>query len=79
MKAPNHIVGGYVFTGLVSSLLGWNIFTDPVLLGVTFLGSLMPDIDHPRSLLGRSFFPISKVINRRFGHRTITHLSLIHI
>ena len=73
MKAPNHIVGGYVFTGLVSSLLGWNIFTDPVLLGVTFLGSLLPDVDHPKSLIGRTFFPISKVINRRYGHRTITH------
>lgn len=73
MKAPNHIVGGYVFTGLVSSLLGWNVFESVGLLIITFIGVLIPDVDHPKSLFGRAFFPIAKLINRRYGHRTITH------
>jgi len=35
--------------------------------------SLFPDIDHPRSFLGKIFFPISKYLDRNFGHRTLTH------
>lgn len=35
--------------------------------------SLLPDIDHPESIIGRVFTPISKFIQRKYGHRTITH------
>lgn len=37
------------------------------------IGSLIPDIDHPQSALGRVLFFISHPLNRMFGHRTITH------
>lgn len=36
-------------------------------------GSILPDIDHPQSSIGRVFYPISKRIHRHFGHRTMTH------
>jgi len=77
MTAPNHIVGGVVFTGFMSSILGWNIFSNSSLMFITLLGSLLPDIDTPRSLFGRMFY-FSKFINRKVGHRTLTH-SLIFI
>ncbi|QCR36327.1 metal-dependent hydrolase [Nissabacter sp. SGAir0207] len=35
--------------------------------------SLLPDIDHPRSLLGRRLKWISVPISRMFGHRGFTH------
>jgi membrane-bound metal-dependent hydrolase YbcI (DUF457 family) len=35
--------------------------------------ALLPDIDHPESLIGRVFPFISKGLLRKYGHRTVTH------
>lgn len=73
MTAPNHIAGGIVFTGIFTSLWNVNIFADPYYLGATVLVSLLPDIDTPKSLIGKPFYPLSKWLYRKYGHRTITH------
>jgi len=73
MTAPNHLVGGFTFTGIFGSLLGINILSDHRLLPVIFVACLLPDIDHTKSIIGKVFLPISKPLNRRYGHRTITH------
>lgn len=39
----------------------------------SFIGSAFPDIDIPTSKIGTVFFPISYIINKFWGHRTITH------
>ncbi|MGL4431547.1 MAG: metal-dependent hydrolase [Plesiomonas shigelloides] len=39
----------------------------------TLLGSLLPDIDHPRSFLGQHLRWISVPIAKVFGHRGFTH------
>lgn len=73
MTAPNHIVGGFVITGLLGSFFNLNILASPIYIFATVAGSLIPDIDYTKSLVGKIFRPISKFLNRRFGHRTITH------
>ena len=73
MTAPNHLVGGFTFTGIFGSLLGINILSDQKLLPVILVACLLPDIDHTKSLIGKVFLPISRVLNMRYGHRTITH------
>lgn len=78
MTGPNHIVGGYAFTGLFASIMGVNFLSDWKYIAVIFFGSLLPDIDHTKSMIGKVFYPISKPLNRRYGHRTITH-SLIFL
>jgi len=35
--------------------------------------SLLPDIDHPPAKIGRLFWFIAVPLERRFGHRTLTH------
>jgi len=47
----------------------------PTIQGVvaTAAGSLLPDIDLPTSAIGRPFFPIASWMNRKIGHRTLTH------
>ena len=58
MKAPTHVMFGLLagsYMGATSAL--------PLVIG-----SLLPDIDHPRSTLGK-FLPIGYLIK----HRTITH------
>jgi inner membrane protein len=73
MTAPNHLTGGIVFTGLFCSFFSINIFSSPFFIGFTLFGSLLPDIDHTRSWIGKFFYPIAKYISVNYGHRTITH------
>ncbi len=35
--------------------------------------ALLPDIDHPESLIGRIFPGLARWILRKYGHRTVTH------
>lgn len=79
MTAPNHILGGFTITGIFASLGGINIMTDYRLLAVIGIASLLPDIDYPKSTIGKLFYPISKAINRKYGHRTITHSLIVLI
>jgi membrane-bound metal-dependent hydrolase YbcI (DUF457 family) len=37
------------------------------------LFALLPDIDHPESMIGRLLPSVSKNIQRKYGHRTVTH------
>jgi inner membrane protein len=72
MTAPTHISFSLIFYFIiagVSSLFNVNIGT----LSIVVLGSLMPDIDTVTSAIGRTLFPIAAAIEKKWGHRTITH------
>lgn len=73
MTVYNHVAGGIVFTGSFCSLFNINVFESKTSIAVCIVACMLPDIDHTKSLLGKMFFPISKWISRKFGHRTITH------
>ena len=36
-------------------------------------GALLPDIDHPQSVVGRILLPVSIPLHNRFGHRGVVH------
>ena len=46
---------------------------DPLLLGLSIIGSQLPDLDTTTSTIGKIFFPISSWIEDNYPHRTITH------
>ncbi|MGB7416329.1 MAG: metal-dependent hydrolase, partial [Thermosynechococcaceae cyanobacterium] len=46
---------------------------DPLVLGVAAVAAQLPDIDTSKSAPGRLLFPISRLLERRFPHRSITH------
>lgn len=46
---------------------------NPLLLGLSIIGSQLPDLDTTTSTIGKIFFPISSWIEDRFPHRSITH------
>ncbi len=73
MTSPNHITGGIVFTGIFCSFFSINIFSSPVYFIATIIGALLPDIDHTRSIIGKTVFPLAKWLATNYGHRTITH------
>lgn len=72
----------HIIIGLgVASVAPVSIFTNDLELtiinmGVIILFSLAPDLDHPKSMITRilfPFIPVSYLIYKFFGHRTLTH------
>lgn len=81
MNSRTHTIGG-ICSGVVASTILYadtftvgSLVTSGLIIYGSSIGSIIPDIDHPTSKLGRKFLlrPISIVINKVFGHRTITH------
>ncbi len=73
MSGANHIVGGTVFTGIFASFWNINVFEKPEYLFFTAFFSILPDVDHLKSPIGKLFYPIAKWLYIKYGHRTITH------
>lgn len=83
MLGKTHRVGG-ICSGVITSTLLIQVTgfsNSSLLLGSMVIiggavGGLMPDIDHPNSMMGRKVKPLSLIINKIFGHRGITHTFL---
>lgn len=73
MTAPTHIIGSYIFAGTMCSFYNINLFQKPAYLALCAIAAIFPDIDTTNSTAGKIFYPIARIINRKFGHRTITH------
>jgi inner membrane protein len=73
MTGVNHKIGGIAVTGIFCSFWNINIFSSPLYLVATVFFAVLPDIDHTRSLVGKLFYPLAKWIDKKYGHRTITH------
>ena len=71
MTLPTHVafasvlyLGGATLFGYRPDWIGWLLAA---------VASILPDADLPTSKIGRLFFWLSVPLERRFGHRTITH------
>lgn len=76
MAGTHLIFGAFCYAATTET-----IFSEPIgIIGLTAsaLGSLLPDIDHPKSFLGRRVRFLSVPISATLGHRGLTH-SLIAI
>ncbi len=72
MMARSHVVVG-VAAWLAAAPLLHLPQTDAVYLGLSVAGSLLPDIDNPRSWVGQRTRPVSTALAKVLGHRGITH------
>ena len=72
MNGKTHLLCGIAIGADIGFMLipGLDCFT---FAAGTALGSILPDIDTPDSLIGHALPMISRPINKIFGHRTITH------
>lgn len=73
MLAPTHSIFGIFLTLSILAVFGIKTSLHWSVIAFTILGSLLPDIDLTRSFIGRVFPFISKPLERKFGHRTVTH------
>jgi inner membrane protein len=72
MMAGSHIALGAAAWFVAGPRLGLPAL-DPAMLGLAVTGALLPDIDHPKSWVGRRLKPLSLVLATLLGHRGITH------
>jgi|GEM_PF-2278737 len=76
MIAPTHAIYGPALALIILAVFGVEASFHWTIVFCAILGSLAPDLDHPTSTIGRLFPWISKPLERRFGHRSITHSAL---
>lgn len=77
MLGRTHIVNS-IAIGSIPLVFGKQIdITYATFLTLIALGSIIPDVDEPNSLIGRKMKFLSYPINIFFGHRTITHNLLL--
>jgi inner membrane protein len=75
----NHIPISILVSGSVGGFVGVNIFSRWESLLIIVVLSLLPDIDVQSSLFGKLFRPLSRWLNMKYGHRTITHSIFAYI
>ena len=75
MMAGSHVALGVAAWLVAAPHLGLPAAA-PSCLGLALLGSLLPDIDHPKSWLGRRVRPVSSGIAAVLGHRGVTHSAI---
>lgn len=79
MNYKTHINGG-LLAGLyiTSQMKNIEILPIAIFLGSSILGSVLPDIDHKSSYIGKRVKPVSSVINKLAGHRKLFHSPIIY-
>jgi len=85
MKFKTHVVGGLSAGVLGHQLLSQslpsiesetNLMVGAFFIASSVIGSLVPDIDHRGSYIGRRLKPISATVQLIAGHRGLTHSPL---
>lgn len=72
MMAGSHIALGAAAWFAAAPRLGLPAL-DPAMLGLAVLGALLPDVDHPKSWVGKRLRPVSNLFATLLGHRGVTH------
>ncbi|WP_409300208.1 metal-dependent hydrolase [Peribacillus sp. SCS-155] len=72
MEGKTHIVGA-VAAGALYLNLGGTVDQEVLFYGSLAVGSLIPDIDHKGSSIGRKIPFLDNIISAVFGHRSFTH------
>ena len=74
MRGITHLVAGVVAGAATTILI--NTDSTGISCGVfiaTTVGSIFPDIDNTKSMIGKRVKPISFLLNKAFGHRGFVH------
>ena len=75
MNYKEHLIGGIIL-GVGAVYLTHKMAipcNSVVLVSTASLGALLPDIDHPKSKVGRVVPFLSRPLYKWVGHRTLTH------
>ncbi len=73
MTGKTHISCGFLIGTLAVNYYHPDIFTSITTVVLAVAGSMLPDICHTQSKIGRRFKILSWLVRILFGHRTFTH------
>lgn len=73
MTGKTHASCGMFVGALTTQYFHTDIFSSVTVIVLATLASLLPDICHTQSKIGRHFRLISTFVRLLFGHRTFTH------
>lgn len=69
-----------IIAGAISSIMLYEGIESAIYYTIgCSIGSILPDIDSPKSIIGRFCRPLSILINHYLGHRGLTHAPIIPI
>ena len=71
MTSSTHMIAATISVTAIN-IMGGNPL-HPMPIAVAAFTSMLPDVDHPDSKLGKLCQPISRFLYRKVGHRTLTH------
>ena len=80
MNYKTHINGG-ILVGLYVNIqmINTSIISKGIFLGAAVVGSILPDIDHKNSYIGKKAKTVSKTISKLAGHRKLFHAPLMYL
>lgn len=78
MEGSTHILGGVASGLLCSQVMSLSQGAAAFVIAVAAIGSLVPDVDMHTSKMGSKVKPVSFVINKLFGHRTLFHSPILY-
>ena len=73
MTGPTHLAFGLFSAVSSMAVVAVPLHSDLAALAAAALGSQLPGVDIPRSAIGLLLQPLSTQIERRWGHRNLTH------
>ena len=73
MTGKTHASCGLLVGALTIEYYHTDLFTSITIITLAIISSLLPDICHTQSKIGRRFKLLSLIIRLMFGHRTFTH------
>lgn len=73
MTGKTHTSCGFLVGALAIEYYETDLFISVTVVTLAIISSLLPDICHAQSRIGRRFKFISIIIRLLFGHRTFTH------
>ena len=73
MTGKTHLSCGFLIGTLAINYYHPDLFTSVTAVVLAGAGSLLPDICHAQSKIGRRFKFLSIIVRLLFGHRTFTH------
>lgn len=79
MKYKAHSATGFAVGSILAYYGDASFLEGTLLVGSAGLGSLLPDIDHRGSWIGRRLKVVSKIVGFRTSHRGATHAPLVTI
>ncbi len=79
MKGTTHIIGGLAAAAITTHTFNITIQQPIIFYTAALFGAVIPDICHPKSMVGRMIPIVSTSLSRIVGHRTLTHSLLFVI